>query len=134
MPISGRAGTVPALEPQESYPPARSTASAGYAALASADSTEWVAGVDAAVLQQVTPMHRVHDGSPGFAGDIEQTMEVVRRLVRRGRLIRQSVECVLPGCRWVFEEIEQRMHSLRVSIRTFKLFAENGNRLRRHNG
>ena len=32
MPISGRAGTAPALEPQEAYPPARSTALAGYAA------------------------------------------------------------------------------------------------------
>jgi len=31
MPISGRAGTAPALEPQEAYPPARSTALAGYA-------------------------------------------------------------------------------------------------------
>ncbi len=30
MPISGRAGTAPALEPQEAYSPARSTASAGY--------------------------------------------------------------------------------------------------------
>ena len=30
MPISGRAGAVPALEPQEAYPPARSTALAGY--------------------------------------------------------------------------------------------------------
>jgi hypothetical protein len=29
MPNSGRAGAVPALEPQEAYPPARSTASAG---------------------------------------------------------------------------------------------------------
>ena len=34
MPISGRAGTAPALEPQEAYPPARSTALAGYPAVA----------------------------------------------------------------------------------------------------
>src|SRR5438105_11510875 len=33
MPISGRAGAMPTLESQEAYPPARSTASAGYAAL-----------------------------------------------------------------------------------------------------
>ncbi len=32
MPISGRAGAAPALEPQEAYPPARSTALAGYVA------------------------------------------------------------------------------------------------------
>src|SRR5215213_7905023 len=31
VPISGRAGTVPTLESQEAYPPARSTALAGYA-------------------------------------------------------------------------------------------------------
>src|SRR4051812_23032814 len=31
MPISGRAGAAPALEPQEAYLPARSTALAGYA-------------------------------------------------------------------------------------------------------
>jgi hypothetical protein len=31
-PISGRAGAAPALEPREAYPPARSTASAGYVA------------------------------------------------------------------------------------------------------
>jgi hypothetical protein len=32
VPISGRAGAAPALEPQEAYPPARSAALAGYAA------------------------------------------------------------------------------------------------------
>jgi hypothetical protein len=31
-PISGRAGAAPALDVEEAYPPARSTASAGYAA------------------------------------------------------------------------------------------------------
>ena len=31
VPISGRAGAAPTLEPQEAYPPARSTALAGYA-------------------------------------------------------------------------------------------------------
>jgi hypothetical protein len=35
VPISGRAGTAPTLEPQESYPPARSTALACYAAAGS---------------------------------------------------------------------------------------------------
>ena len=32
--ISGRAGAAPALEPRETSPPARSTASAGYVAAA----------------------------------------------------------------------------------------------------
>src|SRR4051794_18597080 len=36
MRISGRAGAAPALEPQEAYPPARSTASGGYTAIGTA--------------------------------------------------------------------------------------------------
>ena len=36
VPITGRAGANPALEPQEAYPPARSGALAGYAALSPA--------------------------------------------------------------------------------------------------
>ena len=39
MPISGRAGAVPTVEPQKAYPPARSTALAGYPAAAMGTAT-----------------------------------------------------------------------------------------------
>ena len=53
MPISGRAGTVPALDLQEAYPPARSTASENYVPRTSRGELTSSGGCDSTWLKDV---------------------------------------------------------------------------------
>src|SRR5688572_18917705 len=65
-PISGRAGTVPALDSQEAYPPARSTALAGYASLNAADLVTTNSSKRCQI--DLLPHTRSDSGSNGSAG------------------------------------------------------------------